>query len=185
MLDDQISRKRNCRKRRHVHSGRMRKQGTKKSDTAYAHATHMKKIPAPLEIYAAVDKSRGRCRSIYIISEGLEKIFTKGEECIEIQGVITTPVEWLYKWKGREEEPVLTRRTNTLFLPEEEAIMGKDGSHENCSKCGNGSYKGERLMMCDYWPRAMHQAPAGASHGPMCVSPGLFGRVPGEESLTA
>ena len=34
--------------------------------------------------------------------------------------------------------------------------MGKDGSHENCSACGNGSYKGEKLIMCDYCPRAMH-----------------------------
>ena len=40
------------------------------------------------------------------------------------------------------------RRTNSLFLPVGEAIMGKDGSHENCSACGNGSYKGEKLM-CD------------------------------------
>ena len=33
-----------------------------------------------------------------------------------------------------------------MFLPEGEAIMGKDGSHEKSSACGNGSYKGEKLI---------------------------------------
>ena len=27
---------------------------------------------------------------------------------------------------------------------------------KNCSACGNGSYKGEKLIMCDYCPRVMH-----------------------------
>ena len=50
-----------------------------------------------------------------------------------------------------------TRRgSNLLLIKETEAIMGKDGSHENCSACGNGSYKGEKLIMCDYCPRVMH-----------------------------
>ena len=39
---------------------------------------------------------------------------------------------------------------------EAEAIMGKDGSHENCSACGNGSYKRDKLIMCDYCPRVLH-----------------------------
>ncbi len=36
----------------------------------------------------------------------------------EIKGNTTTPVEGFYKWKSREEELVLKRRTNSLFLPE-------------------------------------------------------------------
>ena len=88
--------------------------------------------------------------------EGLDKIFDKGEVCTKIKGNITTPIEWFYKWEYGKEKPELRRRSNLLFIPEEEVIMGKDGSHENCSACGNGSYKGEKLIMCDYCPRVMH-----------------------------
>ena len=73
-----------------------------------------------------------------------------------IKGNTTAPIEWFYKWEYGKEEPKLRRRSNLLLIQETEAIMGKDGSHENCSACGNGSYKGEKLIMCDYCPRVMH-----------------------------
>ena len=53
------------------------------------------------------------------------------------------PIEWFYKWEYEKEEPELRGRMNSLLIPETEAVMGRDGSHENCSACGNGSYKGE------------------------------------------
>ena len=73
-----------------------------------------------------------------------------------MKGDTTTPIEWFYKWEFGKEEPKLKRRSNLLFIKETEAIMGKDGSHENCSACGNGSYKREKLIMCDYFPRVLH-----------------------------
>ena len=81
------------------------------------------------------------------INEGLilDIIFNKGEECKEIKGNTTAPIEWFYKWDYGEEGPELRRKSNLQLIPETEAITGKDGSHENCSACGNGSYKGGKL----------------------------------------
>ena len=84
---------------------------------------HTKRIPGPLEVYAASWIKAGE--DIDTINEGLEKIFIKVEECKEVKGSMTTPIEWFYKWESRAEEPVLKSRTNLLFLPEEETIMGE------------------------------------------------------------
>ena len=118
----------------------MHEKGTNKFFGHSVCKKHIENIPGPLEVYAASWISAGQ--DIDTINEGLDTIFNKGEECKEIKGNTTTPIEWFYKWEYEREEPELRRKSNLLLIPETEAIMGKDGSHENCSVCGNGSYKG-------------------------------------------
>ena len=130
------------------------KKGTRKFFGHSVCEKHAKSIPGPLEVYAASWISAGE--DIDVINEGLDRIFNKGEKCEAVKGNITTPIEWFYKWEYGKEDPKLRRGSNLLLIEETEAIMGKDGSHENCSACGNGSYKGEKLIMCDYCPRVMH-----------------------------
>ena len=56
---------------------------------------HIRNIPEPLEVYAAVWISA--VLDIDTINEGLDKIFNEGVECKTIKGNTTTPIGWLYK----------------------------------------------------------------------------------------
>ena len=87
----------------------------------YLEATK-KKIPGPLEVYAALWIKAGEDADT--MNEGLEKIFTKGEESKEVKGNITTPIAWSYIWKrGRGANTKKKDRTKTIVHAETEVIL--------------------------------------------------------------
>ena len=85
-----------------------------------------KRIPGPLEAYAASRIKAGEDTDTINEARIRKNLHKRGRMQRKKRKCNNPAIEWFYKWKNREEEPVLKRRTNPLFLPEE-AIMEKDG----------------------------------------------------------
>ena len=114
----------------------------------------IKDIPRPLKAYAAMLIESEGLSEEEVISD-MVRTFKHGVEQNSLKIGMDHPAEWIYKKTTRTMEPTLTRQTELVLAQNVE--MGKDGSHERCSLCGNEHRKRDPLMKVDHCPGAIHQ----------------------------